>query len=169
MDKMIIDLLAFGNTGHINTELNSVKVQTAWDAALYQYNAQIEETKTGIETTAPLPVVRANETALAQILANLLGNAMKFVPPGVQPQIRFWAEDKGSTIRLCLQDNGVGILPEHQERIFRVFERLHGGRFPGTGIGLSIVRKGAERMGGKVGLESKPGAGSKFWIELRKA
>ena len=64
---------------------------------------------------------------------------------------------------------GVGIAPEHQERVFRVFERLHAKEYSGTGIGLSIVRKGIERMGGRVGLESVPGKGSRFWVELPKA
>jgi signal transduction histidine kinase len=68
-----------------------------------------------------------------------------------------------------VEDNGLGIPPDQRERIFRVFERLHGASFPGTGIGLSIVRKGVERMGGTVGLESEPGKGSRFWIELPMA
>jgi len=66
-----------------------------------------------------------------------------------------------------IQDNGIGIEPEHHERIFRVFERLHSAElFPGTGIGLAIVRKGMERMGGQAGLESRPREGSRFWVEL---
>ncbi len=69
-----------------------------------------------------------------------------------------------------MEDNGIGIAPEHQDRIFRVFERLHGSEmYPGTGIGLAIVAKGMERMGGRAGVESSPGKGSKFWIESSKA
>jgi PAS domain S-box-containing protein len=168
MDRMILDLLAFGRTARSEVTLETVDVTAIWNAALYQCSAQIEQTKARIEAAPALPLVRAHEATLAQVMANLLNNAIKFVPPGVQPRIRFWTEDRGSIVRLWLQDNGVGIAPEHQERIFRVFERLHGATYPGTGIGLSIVRKGVERMGGKLGLESELGHGTRFWIELQK-
>jgi signal transduction histidine kinase len=113
--------------------------------------------------------VLANETTLSQILINLLNNALKFVAPGVPPRVKFFAEERAGMVRLCVEDNGIGIAAEHHERIFRVFERLGGTRHEGTGIGLSIVRKGAERMGGRAGVESAPGQGSRFWVELPKA
>jgi signal transduction histidine kinase len=91
------------------------------------------------------------------------------VAAGVTPHIRFFSEERPETFRLWIEDNGIGI-PEHQrDRVFRVFERLHGSRYSGTGIGLSIVRKGIERMKGDVGLESSPGQGTRFWIDLPKA
>ncbi|MEO7300565.1 MAG: PAS domain S-box protein [Verrucomicrobiota bacterium] len=169
MDKMIMDLLSFGRAGRAEIELKPISVQAAWDSALFQCAKEIEQTDAQIETATPLPSVRANEATLTQILANLLSNGMKFMPQDTHPKIRFWAEDCGPAVRLWLEDNGVGIPPEQHERIFRVFERLNGARFPGTGIGLSIVRKGVNRMDGKVGLESAPGKGSQFWIELQKA
>ncbi|HID74248.1 MAG TPA: HAMP domain-containing histidine kinase, partial [Thermoplasmata archaeon] len=77
------------------------------------------------------------------------------------------AEDRGSMVRVWVEDNGIGISEEYEEQIFRVFERLHGSEvYPGTGIGLAIVRKGVGRMNGRVGVESTPGEGSRFWIEL---
>ena len=103
------------------------------------------------------------------MLANLLSNALRFVAPEVRPEIRFWAEERPHTVRLWLEDNGIGIAPEHHRRVFRIFERLHGATYGGTGIGLAIVRKGVERMGGSVGLESALGTGSRFWIELPRA
>ena len=76
----------------------------------------------------------------------------------------------GKFVRLWIEDNGIGIAPEYHERIFRMFERLHGaGVYPGTGIGLAIVKKASERMGGSVGVESELGRGSRFWITLRRA
>jgi len=104
-----------------------------------------------------------------QVVTNLLTNAVKFVGPGVRPHVRVWAEERDEWGRLWVEDNGIGIAQEHQDRIFRVFERLHGSEmYPGTGIGLAIVAKGTERMGGRAGVESTPGKGSKFWIELPK-
>jgi signal transduction histidine kinase len=111
--------------------------------------------------------VLAHRATLTQVFANLISNALKFTPKGQAPQIRIWAERDDKITRIHVEDKGIGIAPEHQERIFKVFERLHGSEaYPGTGIGLAIVRKGIERMGGHFGVESKVGLGSRFWIEL---
>src|SRR5439155_19806476 len=110
----------------------------------------IAEKKARVQTAPPLPQVRAHEPPLAQALANLLDNCLKFVAPGVHPDVRFWAEERPPLVRLCIEDNGIGIAPEHHERDIRVFERLNGKHYGGTGVGLSIVRKGIERMGGRV-------------------
>ncbi len=169
MDKLLLDLLAFGRAASTEFDLGPVKVQSAWNDAFFQCANQIEQSQAKVETAKPLPLVRSHEATLAQCLANLLSNSLKFVAPGVQPVIRFRAEDHGGWIRLWVEDNGIGIPEREHDRIFRVFERLNGTRYPGTGIGLSIVRKGIERMGGKLGLESSPGQGSRFWIELPKA
>ena len=113
----------------------------------------------------------ANPAALTQVVSNLLGNAVKFVSLEVPPRVRVWAEAMAEDrVRVWFEDNGIGIAPEAQDRIFMMLQRLNPpGRYEGTGIGLTIVRKAIERMGGTIGLESKPGQGSKFWIQLNQA
>ena len=118
--------------------------------------------------------VLGNESLLTQCFGNLLDNAVKFVAPFVRPCIHVWAEEiqgRGSGIvRIWIEDNGIGIPKAAQENIFRMFLRMHTeAEYPGTGIGLTIVKKAVERMNGRVGLESEPGKGSKFWIDLPKA
>jgi signal transduction histidine kinase len=168
MDALVLDLLAYGRAARSDTPLTTVSVETAWQTALGQNELAIREKNACIETTLPLPLVRAHETTLGQVLANLLSNAVKFVRPDKTPQVRLWFQETGNVVRLWVEDNGIGIAAEHQERVFRAFERLHGKEFSGTGIGLSIVRKGVERMGGSTGVESTVDEGSRFWIELLK-
>jgi PAS domain S-box-containing protein len=118
-----------------------------------------------------MSLVMANVAALTQCISNLLSNAVKFVAPGVRPSVRIsFAEKQDQLVRILFQDNGIGITEEGQKRIFKMFQRLHPAtEFEGTGIGLTIVRKAVERMGGNAGVESKLGQGSSFWLELRKA
>lgn len=169
MDRLVLDLLAFGRTARAQLDLGPVSVAKAWATACYQCADQLEETRAAIEAEETLPWVRGHEATLGQMLANLLGNALKFAKPGERPEVRFHAEARGERVRLWVEDKGIGVPADQHERVFRVFERLHGGRFAGTGVGLAIVRKGAERMGGAAGVESALGEGSRFWIELPRA
>ncbi len=169
MDYLVLDLLSYGKTARSEMELESVSLEEAWQTALNQFDHDIHELHAVIISQMPLPRVHAHAATLSQILANLLGNALKFVPDGVCPIIKFKAQETGDHVRITLEDNGTGIPPEYHEKIFRVFERLHPDKREGTGIGLAIVRKGVERMGGRVGLESGlPRVGSLFWIDLKK-
>ena len=169
MDRLVLDLLDYGRVARAEILLTSVSVETAWVAAVAHNEQTIREKQAQIEVPSPLPEVKAHQATLAQVLGNLLSNALKFVGPGVIPKILFRAEERADCIRLWVEDNGIGIAPENHEYVFRVFERLHGHSYPGNGIGLSIVRKGVERMSGRVGLESVSGQGARFWIELPKA
>jgi len=120
-----------------------------------------------VEIERPLLGVYANLSTLKQVLSNLITNALKFVEEGSSPRIRIRTEQRDGSVRVWVEDNGIGIAQEHQDKIFGLFERLHNANhYPGTGVGLAIVRKAMERMGGRVGLISKPGQGSRFWLEL---
>ena len=108
--------------------------------------------------------------SLTQCISNLLENAVKFVAPGVKPQLRVYAEPVDHKMRLWFEDNGIGIDKAGQTKLFEMFQRVHGNhQYEGTGIGLAIVRKAVDRMNGEVGVESEVGKGSRFWLQLRKA
>jgi PAS domain S-box-containing protein len=168
MDALIQDVLIYSKISRAEIQLHSVDIEALIDAIIEQYpNLQTPKAEIAIER--PLPKVIGHEASLTQCLSNLLGNAVKFVGKGTVPKIRIFSEPIGSDVRLCIEDNGIGIEPRHHDRIFGVFERLNAADiYEGTGIGLAIVRKAIERMGGQVGVESEVGKGSKFWIRLRK-
>lgn len=131
-------------------------------------NLQPSETDLVIDCDQALGL--GNEAGLIQCFSNLLGNAVKFVPLGAKPWVRVWTEDYGDRLRVWVEDRGIGIPEDSRERIFGMFQRLHRPEeYPGTGVGLALVRKVIHRMGGNVGLESAPGRGSKSWVELPKA
>ncbi|MCX6952899.1 MAG: ATP-binding protein, partial [Verrucomicrobia bacterium] len=169
MDHLLADLLAFSHISQQKLELVAVALDAVVRSALTGCESEIVESRAQIENLPPWPAVLAHAATLRQVLVNLISNAIKFVAAG-PPRVRLWAEDRpGGVVRIWVEDNGIGVPSEFQERIFQVFQRLHTTAYVGTGIGLAIVQKGVERMGGRVGLESAPGTGSKFWIDLAKA
>lgn len=173
MDTLILDLLNYSRLSRADIQLQALSLNAIVTEILTQLQDEIVAKAAQVTVEQPLPEVMGHYTTLSQILRNFLTNALKFTRPHVPPQIHLWAEDQsnetGEWVRLWVKDNGIGIEPRFQEQIFQVFERLHSAEiYPGTGIGLAIVRKGVERMGGRVGVESQLGQGSQFWIELRK-
>ncbi|MBD2441026.1 PAS domain S-box protein [Nostoc sp. FACHB-110] len=169
MDSLIQDLLAYSRLSQTEIQLQTVDLTTLIPEILLQLEPESQAKEAEITVTLPLPQVIGQPTILTQVLINLLTNALKYVSNGVKPHINVWAEKREDWIRIWVADNGIGIAPEFQERVFGVFERLHGSdTYSGTGVGLAIVQKGIERQGGRVGVESELGKGSRFWIELRQ-
>ncbi len=169
METLIEELLAYSRLSRAEIQLDPLNLASIVADALAQVDEYFRERQVKIKVDKPLLQVQvlAQRSILIQVIINLLTNAAKFITSGVQPQLRVWAEHSHEVIRLWVEDNGIGIAVEKQERIFAVFERLHGiETYPGTGIGLAIVRKGVEHMGGRVGVESEVSKGSRFWIEL---
>jgi signal transduction histidine kinase len=170
MDQLILDLLAYGRLSHVPLSCDRIELRAEIYAALAQLSKEVQARKAEIQVEPALPAVLANPVLLEQILVNLLSNALKFVTPETKPQIQIRCEKLESTVRLWIQDNGIGIAPEHHEKIFQLFQRLHGPQtYSGTGLGLAIVAKGMERMGGRTGVDSISGQGSRFWLELPAA
>ncbi len=165
MDDLIHDLLEYGRLGYVPLPMIELGLDQALDKVLFRLGFEIRERNAQVSICHPLPCVRANSEMLEQVLTNLIENAMKFVPSGVQPRVKVYAETIGTKVRLCIQDNGPGIPSAYQERIFGVFETLDRCK-GGTGIGLAIVKQAMQRMGGEVGVESPPEGGSRFWIQL---
>jgi signal transduction histidine kinase len=169
MDAMLMDLLAFSAVSQKRVELTSISLESVVQSVLSRLGKDIQDKGARVETIGSWPSVLAHESTLAQALFNLISNALKFVAPDVLPVVRLRTEDRGEFIRIWVEDNGLGIAPDHQNQIFQLFTRLDGAKYGGTGIGLAIVEKGVKRMGGRVGVEASLGQGSRFWFELPKS
>lgn len=165
-ERLITDLLAYSRLSFEKLDMKPVELRLVLDQALEQVQGDIAETGAEVRPPETCPTVLGNHTALVQVVVNLLSNAVKFVPTGRKPEVRLRVEERGEMVRLWVEDNGIGIPEGQDERIFRVFERLaEGGDHPGTGIGLAIVRRGMQRIGGTCGVERLPEGGSAFWVE----
>jgi PAS domain S-box-containing protein len=170
MDRLIADALNYSRTVRQELPLEEVDAEALLRGMLDSY-PDLRPEKARIQVEGRLPVVLANQAGLTQVFSNLLGNAVKFVKPGERPHIRVRASQvlkhsqHGERVRIWVQDKGIGISKDMLPRVFDMFTR--GSKdYEGTGIGLALVRKVAQRMGGKVGVESEEGQGSRFWIEL---
>jgi PAS domain S-box-containing protein len=167
MKQLIEDLLTYSRVGTRGREFRQVKLQAVLERARINLRAAMEES--GAELTRdPLPEVEADDSQLAQLLQNLIGNAIKFRGKAA-PRIHVSSIEKDDEFEIAVKDNGIGIEPQYFERIFMVFQRLHDkGQYPGTGIGLAICKKVVDRHGGRIWLHSTPGAGSSFHFTLPK-
>lgn len=170
MDALINDLLAYSRLTLENIQRETVPLDAVLKRIKSDLADDLKERRGRLDIEGTLPAVIGNAVMLTQAITNLISNALKFSEPGVDPRVRVKAEMRNGYVRLWVEDNGIGIARKHQERIFGVFQRLHKSeQYPGTGIGLAIVRRSMERLKGRAGVESEPGRGSRFWIELQKA
>jgi signal transduction histidine kinase len=167
MDKLIQDVLTYNRVLTTELKMEPVDVLQVLRELMETY-PEFQMPRAEISIEGAFPTVNGNQAALTQCVSNLLSNAVKFVAAGVRPKIRIRVETHGRSVRLWFEDNGIGIEEEFQEKIFGIFQRLNKS-YDGTGMGLPVARKAAERMNGKVGFESQPGTGSRFWIELQLA
>ena len=168
MQDLINDLLAYSRVSSRSQEFESTDLNEVVKRAITNARFSIEEAG-GEVTSDPLPTIHADADQLLQLFQNLIANAIKFRREGTSPQVHIGVEDGPEAVTVSVQDNGIGIDPQYSERIFTLFQRLHGkDKFKGTGIGLAICKKIVERHGGRIWVESQPGEGSKFILTLSK-
>jgi signal transduction histidine kinase len=164
MDQLIQDALILGETNNGNLKLCPVNILSLVHEVV-EIHPELNHVHAEISFGPVIPPVLAHESALFQCVSNLLCNAAKFVPDGVKPQIKIYSTLVKERVRVSFQDNGIGIAAEHQARIFDLFQRLNH-KSEGTGIGLAVVKRAVEKMGGRVGVESEIAKGSTFWMEF---
>jgi signal transduction histidine kinase len=169
MSRLIDDLLAYARLGRTSVRRQPVSLRSLLTQIMKDLAARITETGTDFNLPNELPVIRGDPTLLSQIFINLFSNALTYHRPNVPPQVTISWRAEADQVVVGVSDNGIGIPPEHHDKIFNVFQRLHSeDDYPGTGIGLAIVKKSVELLGGRVWLESIVGQGSTFSVQLSK-
>jgi PAS domain S-box-containing protein len=168
LDHLIQDLLTYTRISRQEAPLVEIDLDRMVREIIELY-PNLHAPEANIQVEGTLPKIWGKEAALTQALSNLLGNAVKFMAPDVVPQVRVRSEERGSVIRVWIEDNGIGMAPEDLERIFQMFVQVNEQQlYGGTGIGLAIVKRAVQAMQGEIGVESEPGKGSRFWIELAR-
>ncbi len=165
MQALVSDLLEYSRVTRKGSEMKVTDPSAVLETALADLRTKIEESGASI-TVGSLPPVIADASQLQQVFLNLIGNAITF--RGEEPlHVHITAQRSGTSVRFSIRDTGIGIEPEYLEKIFVIFQRLHGHEeYPGTGIGLAICKRIVERHGGTIWVESTPGAGSTFYFTL---
>lgn len=169
MQVLINDLLTFSRVGRSGGDSVPTTLDRPLDKAIGNLSSLIEETGAHIERPETLPEIVGESVLLTMLWQNLLGNAIKFRRPGSEPVVRVTcAPDEDGGWRFSLSDNGIGIAPQFAEKVFVIFQRLHGrDEYSGTGIGLAICKKIVEYHGGRIWIDIDYTGGSRFWFTLR--
>ncbi|HJW25574.1 MAG TPA: ATP-binding protein [Rhodocyclaceae bacterium] len=170
MTNLIDDLLAYAHLEQQTRELRDVDLAEAVHSVVAERSEEIHQRGVLVRVEMPPAKVQADPHGLAQVLRNLVDNALKYSAKVASPEVEIGGENRGGTYLMWVRDNGVGFDMSYHDRIFEIFRRLHTEQdFPGTGVGLALVRKAVDRMGGRVWAESAPGQGATFYLELRSA
>lgn len=164
LDRLIQDVLAFSKTSRTSIVAESIDLDKLLREIL-QERSEWKPPAADVILESPLLPVLGDRASLTQCLTNLLDNAVKFVPEGVLPTVQVSTQATGKCVKICVRDNGIGIPGPAQARIFELFQRAHNG-YHGYGIGLAIVQRAADRMNGRITVDSAPGKGSVFCLEL---
>jgi signal transduction histidine kinase len=168
MSKLIDDLLSLSRLGTIPSDPEDVDAVSLAREVVEDLQGRLDEAGATLTIQADMPLVRVVRSRLGQLLDNLLSNAIKYACNGPESTISIGAVPRGDQVHLFVRDNGPGIAKEYHERIFGPFQRLQS-TGEGTGVGLAIVRRIAEALGGRAWVESEPGKGATFWISLPAA
>lgn len=170
MNAFVTELLDYAQLDQENLPLRVLGTEETVREVLSELGEAIESCEGTVALQGPFFAVLAHPTAFRQAIRNLVSNALKFVAPQAKPVVMLRSERRGGRVRLWVEDQGIGIDPDQQPKVFEPFVRLVGQKeYPGSGLGLAIVRRAADRMGGTCGCESRPGKGSRFWLDLLQA
>jgi PAS domain S-box-containing protein len=165
MDVLLSGLLKLSRLGRVVLTITTLDLNTLLANILTTFAFHIQAAGVTVEV-AELPSCTGDATQIYQVFSNLIDNALKYRDPHRPGVIKIWGDPEGDHIIYCVEDNGIGIAPEHQLQIFEIFHRLNPKHTPGEGLGLTIARRILERQGGKIWVESEPGKGSKFYVSL---
>lgn len=169
MGHLIDDLLNYSRIGRVAVRRESISLRDVLAPLSRDFATRLKEINGTLEITDDLPSVIGDKTLLNQIFTNLLENALTYRKPDMPLQINVTWQLESKAVIIRVSDNGIGIPVEHHRKIFNIFQRLHSEEdYPGTGIGLSTVKKSVELLGGKVWVESQPQEGSTFFVKLLK-
>lgn len=171
MSQLVSDLLAYSRLQQLTGQAQPVRLAASVQAVATPFRDELEARQGQLSVVMPEELrVLANPKGLDIVLRNLIDNALKFTPASDAPRLRIEAQAEGDRVRLSVSDQGIGFDMKYHDRIFGMFQRLHRqDQIPGTGIGLALVQKAVERMGGQIRAESAPGQGATFYIELPRA